>query len=301
MLEWGYFLVLIICLSVAAVNVFVDPIFEDNQRNQPINENNNIVVKVDDIKSHKNVVEQPLNKSLIYQGDLVLIKSQYPVREESVRSDIVKLSKYKELKQGYRLRNTKIELSRDVAQRFSQMVYFAKRDGVRNFTINSGFRGFDEQNRLYKEMGPTIAMPPGYSEHNAGLSLDVGSTKTKMIHAAEGKWIEKNAWRFGFILRYPKDKTEITGIQYEPWHIRYVGLPHSAIMYENNLVLEEYLDYLKEEKVVSVSVNELSYTVYYYHMTQMSSVKLPQNKRYELSGNNIDGIIVTIYEQEMVV
>ncbi|MGM7680694.1 M15 family metallopeptidase [Cytobacillus sp. Hm23] len=301
MLEWGYFLVLILCLGAAAVNVVVDPIFEGNKRNQPFNEDNNVVVKVDDINTHKNLVKQRLTKRLIYQGDLLLINSQYPVREESVRSDIVKLFKYKELKQGYRLRNTKIQLSRDVAQRFSQMVYSAKRDGVRNFTINSGFRGFDEQNKLYKAMGPTIAMPPGYSEHNVGLSLDVGSTKSKMIHAAEGKWVEKNAWRFGFILRYPKDKTEITGIQYEPWHIRYVGLPHSAIMYDNNLVLEEYLDYLKEEKIVSVIVNGHSYTVYYYHITQISSVKLPLNKRYELSGNNVDGIIVTLYEHEMVV
>ncbi len=76
-----------------------------------------------------------------------------------------------------------------------------------------------------------------------------------MERAPEGKWIEENAWKYGFILRYPEDKTELTGIQYEPWHIRYVGLPHSAIMKEKNFVLEEYMDYLKEEKTISVSVN----------------------------------------------
>ncbi len=51
-----------------------------------------------------------------------------------------------------------------------------------------------------------------------------------MEKAPEGKWIEENVWKHGFVLRYPKNKSNITGIQYEPWHIRYVGLPHSAIM-----------------------------------------------------------------------
>lgn len=75
-----------------------------------------------------------------------------------------------------------------------------------------------------------------------------------MDRAPEGKWIEKNAWKYGFILRYPSDKTDVTGIQYEPWHIRYVGLPHSTIMQKMNLALEEYLDYLKKEESISVSI-----------------------------------------------
>ncbi len=115
---------------------------------------------------------------------------------------------------------------------------------------------------LYQEMGAEYALPAGYSEHNSGLSLDVGSSLTKMERAPEGKWIEENAWKYGFILRYPEDKTELTGIQYEPWHIRYVGLPHSAIMKEKNFVLEEYMDYLKEEKTISVSVNGEKYEIF---------------------------------------
>ena len=79
-------------------------------------------------------------------------------------------------------------------------------------------------------MGSDYALPAGYSEHNLGLSLDIGSTQKKMEKAPEGKWIEENVWKHGFVLRYPKNKSNITGIQYEPWHIRYVGLPHSAIM-----------------------------------------------------------------------
>lgn len=86
-------------------------------------------------------------------------------------------------------------------------------------------------------MGADYALPAGHSEHNLGLALDVGSTQMKMDKAPEGEWIEENSWKYGFILRYPLDKTDVTGIQYEPWHIRYVGLPHSAIIREMNLDL----------------------------------------------------------------
>ncbi|HBM8856440.1 TPA: M15 family metallopeptidase, partial [Enterococcus faecium] len=154
---------------------------------------------------------------------------------------------------------------------------------------------FDEQSVLYQEMGAEYALPAGYSEHNSGLSLDVGSSLTKMERAPEGKWIEENAWKYGFILRYPEDKTELTGIQYEPWHIRYVGLPHSAIMKEKNFVLEEYMDYLKEEKTISVSVNGEKYEIFYYPVTKNTTIHVPTNLRYEISGNNIDGVIVTVF------
>ncbi len=97
-------------------------------------------------------------------------------------------------------------------------------------------------------MGSNYALPAGYSEHNLGLSLDVGSTQKKMEKAPEGKWIEENVWKHGFVLRYPKNKSNITGIQYEPWHIRYVGLPHSAIMQKGENYIRGILRLLEREK-----------------------------------------------------
>ena len=140
----------------------------------------------------------------------------------------------------------------------------AGKDGVQHFLMNSGYRDFKEQSKLYKDMGSDYALPAGYSEHNLGLSLDVGSTQKKMEKAPEGKWIEENVWKHGFVLRYPKNKSNITGIQYEPWHIRYVGLPHSAIM--QKLTLEEYLEFLKEKKI-STEVEGKKYTVSYYKVS----------------------------------
>jgi D-alanyl-D-alanine carboxypeptidase len=155
-----------------------------------------------------------------------------------VKSDIVNLFKQTDLIKGYVLLDHNTLLSKRVAQKFQKMIEVAGKEGVNRFLISSGYRDFERQDKLYEEMGSAYALPAGYSEHNLGLSLDVGSTQTKMSKSDEGKWLEKNAWEYGFILRYPKDKIEITGIQYEPWHFGYVGLPHSAIMQESNLVLE---------------------------------------------------------------
>lgn len=85
-----------------------------------------------------------------------------------------------------------------------KVVDAAEKDGVSHFLISSSYRDFDEQSELYQKMGSNYALPAGYSEHNLGLSLDVGSTQMKMEKAPEGKWIEQEVWKYGFVLRYPK-------------------------------------------------------------------------------------------------
>src|SRR5690606_10198529 len=118
-----------------------------------------------------------------------------------------------------------------------------------------------------------------------------------MEWAEEGKWIEENSWKYGFILRYPKDKTHITGIEYEPWHIRYVGLPHSVIMKEKNFVLEEYLAYLKNEKRISVKANDKNYLISYYPVLGTENIRIQKDSSYEISGDNMEGIIVTEHRE----
>ncbi|MGM0851023.1 MAG: VanY-A/VanY-F/VanY-M family D-Ala-D-Ala carboxypeptidase [Bacillota bacterium] len=290
MKKWG-FLLLLLFLGLTFVNMepFSEPkvkIQNDDQSKNDIAEGGRISINNQKIK---------ITEDQIYQGDLLLVNSEYPVHQESIRSDIVNLSANYKLAQGYVLLDSEIYLSKEVAHKFSDMVAAAEKDGLQYFAITSGFRDFDEQSVLYQDMGSAYALPPGYSEHNLGLSLDVGSTQMKMADAPEGKWIEENAWKYGFILRYPEDKTDITGIQYEPWHIRYVGFPHSAIMKEKNFVLEEYMEYLKEEKTISASVNGEKYEISYYPVTKNPTIHVPANIRYEISGNNIDGVIMTVF------
>ncbi|PAQ15746.1 D-Ala-D-Ala carboxypeptidase VanY [Bacillaceae bacterium SAOS 7] len=276
--KWRFILLLALCLSFAIINMA-----QSQNGDRGIFE----VFQGDAIKEEQ-----------IHQGNLLLVNDNYPIKEESIKSDIVNLFKHKDLVIGYELSDSEIKLSEDVAQRFSEMVSAAANDGIHHFVLNSGFRSFDKQRGLYEEKGSQYALPPGYSEHNLGLSLDVGSTQMKMSEAPEGEWIEHNAWKYGFILRYPKNKTNITGIEYEPWHIRYIGLPHSAIMKENNFVLEEYLNYLKEEKNVAGMVNGKEYTVTYYSVSEFMNIKLSENQTYEISGNNVDGVILTTFSDQ---
>lgn len=121
--------------------------------------------------------------------------------------------------------------------------------------IESSFRTHDYQKKLFEELVESkgyeysikyIAMPYT-SEHETGLAIDICVFKDNeyvIEHDLESldeiKWLHKNAYKYGFILRYPKDKIDITGYNYEPWHFRYVGKKLAKYLYINNLTLEEY-------------------------------------------------------------
>lgn len=231
----------------------------------------------------------------VTRGNLVLVNKDHPLDPEAVPKDIVTLFENNDLMYGYVVLDNTIRLSRSVAEKFGDMIEAAGEDGVNHFMISSGYRDEGEQEALYREKGSDYALPPGYSEHNLGLSMDIGSTQKSIDRSPEGKWLKEHAWAHGFILRYPQDKTEITGIQYEPWHFRYVGRPHSMMMKELNLTLEEYLDYLKEKSSYRTTVDGKEYEIKYVPVTSKDmEIEIPAGSEYEISGNNIDGIIVTV-------
>ncbi|MEH6936320.1 VanY-A/VanY-F/VanY-M family D-Ala-D-Ala carboxypeptidase [Bacillus sp. JJ664] len=291
MKKWGFLLFLLLFLILPFIKI--GSLFEPKVVIQKYNQSEyNEIENGSSESTHKKEVTQ----DQIYQGNLLLVNSKYPVHPESIKSDVINVSTQNELARDFGVIDNDIYLSEEIARKFLEMITAAEKEGIRNFSVTSGYRDFEKQNKLYQEMGSAYALPAGYSEHNLGLSLDVGSTQEKMAVAAEGKWIEKNAWKYGFILRYPKDKTDVTGIQFEPWHIRYVGFLHSAIMKEKNFALEEYLDYLKEEKHISVKINGKSYKITYYPVSQSRVINVNDQMHYEISGNNMDGIIVTEYE-----
>lgn len=232
----------------------------------------------------------------VYKGNLVLVNQEYGIKENNVKNDLINLFKNQNLLADYGVLDKNIQLSKEVIVHFNTMVEAAKEDGVTNFLISSGYRSFKQQEKLYQEKGKEFALPAGFSEHQLGISLDVGSSKGKMENEDEGKWIAENAWKYGFILRYPKDKTAITGIEYEPWHIRFVGKPHSKIMHDKDYVLEEYLAFLKDKKNVEAVVDGIKYDISYYPITKPKSVIVPANYEYEISGDNFNGVVVTIHK-----
>lgn len=113
----------------------------------------------------------------------------------------------------------------------------------------SGYRSYTTQENLYNKYvkkdgeaeANTYSAKPGHSEHQTGLAFDVGSVDRSFANTDEAKWLEENAHLYGFIVRYPKEKTDITGYIYEPWHIRYLGKENAKEVWESGLTLEEYL------------------------------------------------------------
>ena len=239
------------------------------------------------------LVRVAVSKEQPYRGNLVLVNKEHAIRKDGVRTDIVALAERPDLLAGAILLAADIRMSEDVMRRFADMAEAARADGIDRFVVSSGYRTHAEQDALYAERGAAYALPAGHSEHQLGIALDIGSTAGEMAEAEEGRWLARNAWRFGFVLRYPAHKTDITGIRFEPWHFRYVGLPHSAVMQERDLTLEEYLDLLAEKRQLSVSVGGKTYGVRYEPYAPGMTVSVPEDRPYTLSGDNKGGIIVT--------
>ena len=119
--------------------------------------------------------------------------------------------------------------------------------------VNSSYRNYKDQQRVYNNYktnhgeayADNIAARPGYSEHQTGLALDIFSiaspSQATFKDSESYQWLLNNSYKYGFILRYPDGKENITGYKFESWHYRYVGKEHAAIIMENGLCLEEYL------------------------------------------------------------
>lgn len=131
---------------------------------------------------------------------------------------------------------------------FYNMSAQAWSDGI-TLWICSGFRSYDEQLQLFEQYASTrgleeadaVSARPGHSEHQTGLCIDVNSTDFSFADSAEARWLEEHCAEFGFILRFPKGKELLTGYEYEPWHIRYVGVTAAMAMKASGKCLEEYL------------------------------------------------------------
>lgn len=180
--------------------------------------------------------EQVSEVSLKYADGILIVNKSYPVPE------------------GYRPDNMVVVpgsnqeyLLPETADAFSEMCSAAWQQGL-TLWVQSGFRSYELQTRLYnnyvaangKTAADTFSARPGYSEHHTGLALDLNTITDSFANTAEGKWVAENCWKYGFIIRYPKDKENITGYKYEPWHLRYLGKDLAKDIYDSGLCLEEY-------------------------------------------------------------
>ena len=149
-----------------------------------------------------------------------------------------------------------MQLNTETAQALETLVAAAKEENLK-FVLVSGYRSYDTQKTIYdsevKGFGQAVAdtesARPGHSEHQTGWSLDLGRSDGKceieacFADTPEGQWLAANAHTYGFIIRYPKDKTDVTGYVYEPWHLRYVGTDLSEEMHRTGIqTLEEFFN-----------------------------------------------------------
>lgn len=172
--------------------------------------------------------------------------------------------------------------------------------------IYGAHRSTELQQAILDEKGPEIAAKPGFSEHETGYAFDFSETVNYDYQGTgDFAWLNENCYKYGFIVRYSEEKKDITKIEAEPWHFRYVGIPHAWYITENDLCLEEYIDLLREkysyggEHLKFTDDENRSYEVYFVASddgSEKTTVPVPAGKEYGISGNNVDGFIVTVYE-----
>ena len=183
-------------------------------------------------------LEEPSNTAL-------LIKKGFSISKDYVPEDLVEVNIPTATKNN--------QMRSDAAKALETMYEDAKKEGL-ILAVNSAYRSYEEQQKIYDEYfriydevtAASLVAVPGTSEHQLGLSVDL--TSQSVIDGQYGvfgstpeyQWVIKNAHKYGFILRYPSDKIDITGIANEPWHYRYVGVELATQLYEEGLTLEEY-------------------------------------------------------------
>lgn len=146
-------------------------------------------------------------------------------------------------------------LDKEAFAAFEDMIAGASADGV-SIYLCSGYRSYADQEYQHnvhvqnkgQAEADKVSARPGHSEHQTGLAFDVNWTDMSFADTKEGKWLAEHCSEYGFILRYPEDKEDITGFSYEPWHVRYLGLELAKEVTESGLCLEEYLGITSEYK-----------------------------------------------------
>lgn len=210
-------------------------------------ENDNLtleeVVKDVNINLDKSFYED-ITDSINKHSNLVLVNKHYNLGEDYVPKDLVQVD--------YRFTSgINVLADKEASEAFKLMSTDASAVGLTIKTI-SAYRSYEYQKKLYEgyllndtvEMVDTYSARAGHSEHQTGLAFDIYNVKkpyTSFGETKEYEWAKINAHKYGFIIRYTKDNSFITGYKDEPWHIRYVGVDNATYIYENNITLEEYI------------------------------------------------------------
>ena len=248
-----------------------------------------------------------IESSSVHKGNLILVNKNNPYvfSEEDNVFDV------------YDLKTTKYKLGTGEEKLFEKTILsandflgdFYDLSGKTNVTMINGYITKEEQQQKYEQYIKSVSaeeaqkwgIKAGTSDHHTGLSFNL------MLYPSGGKigegeysWLTENAHRYGFILRYPSEKSEITQVK-DDNHFRYVGVPHAEYIYSNKLTLEEYISELEKTSYSSplrIEFGNEEYIVYYSPADKTVSkteIKIPNGMSYDISGDNSNGFIITVY------
>ncbi len=196
------------------------------------------------------------------QGRLVLV-NKWKLWPEGVEPEnLVDIKDYM-TSSAYALKDNRMRADRNAVIALDQMMRQVQAEGIRNIVVMSSYRGYQKQRILFSQQvelmlsqtesrkqaeetaNKTVARP-GESEHHTGLAFDLavgGIDMGQFGDTPQGQWVREHCAEYGFIIRYQHDKADITGIDNEPWHIRYVGIEAAREMEQNGWCLEEYIEH----------------------------------------------------------
>lgn len=208
-------------------------------------------LSIEDIITYVNVgIDKPYytntKPSKLLNNNLILVNKYNYLTEDYIPENLEEIS--------IEYARSGMQLVSEAKEAFETLSQEAKKDGMTIIAMSS-YRSYDYQVNLYnnyvksdgKDAADTYSARPGFSEHQTGLAVDIYNKElpyTSFEETEEFEWMQKNAYKYGFILRFPKDKVNITGYQYEAWHYRYVGKKAAKYIYNHNITLEEY--YIKK-------------------------------------------------------
>jgi len=226
----------------------INKTLKDGKQVKDLTPSASLAAKSKDSSNEKN--SSAVNEAADPDSILVLVNKQYGLPEDYKPRDLV----YPDVPFTFSERIDKRKMREEAATVLEQLFSGAKNDGISLLGV-SAYRSSETQTDLFdyyvqkdgEKAAETFSAIPGHSEHETGLAIDVTggdgrcAAEDCFADTEEAKWLADHAAKYGFIIRYPKGKEQITGYKYEPWHIRYVGKKAAMEMAERGITLEEYL------------------------------------------------------------
>lgn len=242
-----------------------------------------------------------LPSTAVEKGNLILINNDhsysFPVGDSTLET------LYDARNSAYSVSDMTVQLESETIQQLNAMMEaFQEETGYTGMQVFSGYRSKEDQDDRYESGSTTFA--GGYSDYHSGrsfnLKINFGDGTSDYYNGEKYPaydWISEHAAEYGFVVRFPEEKDEITGEESRSYTFRYVGVPHAIYMTEHDLCLEEYLEEIQQytqENPLEITVDDAAYHVYYVPETVDGNTEFTtDSKEYTISGDNVGGFVVT--------